>query len=188
MQLKREAKLLTYVIPVLFYGLEIILPTGKTLDTLEVQYKKLLKQIMSIPCTTADPAVYLLTGLLPAEAIMHKRILTLYGNITRLPDISVERRPARRQLEVKSLKSCSWFIAAKKILILYNLSSTGILLENPLGKLEWKKMFNATVNKYWTDKIVSRSESFFFFFFSSLRYLSKTFTVGKRHPAVKPYW
>ena len=33
----------TYVIPVLFYGLEVILPTGKALDTLEIQYKKLLQ-------------------------------------------------------------------------------------------------------------------------------------------------
>ena len=68
----------TYVIPVLFYGLEVILPTGKALDTLEIQYKKLLKQILSLPSTTADPAVYLLSGLLPAEALIHKRMLTLY--------------------------------------------------------------------------------------------------------------
>ena len=68
----------TYVIPVLVYGLEVILPTGKALDTLEIQYKKLLKQILSLPCTTADPAVYLLSGLLPAEALIHKRMLTLY--------------------------------------------------------------------------------------------------------------
>ena len=95
---------------------------------------------------------------------------------------TAERRLAKRQLEVKSFKSCSWFIAIKKILILYDLPSTEILHENPLGKLEWKKMFNVAVNKYWTDKIVSRSE-----LYSSLRYLSKTFMVEKCHPAVKPY-
>ena len=38
----------TYVIPVLFYGLEIIIPAGKALDTPEVQYKILLKLIMSV--------------------------------------------------------------------------------------------------------------------------------------------
>lgn len=172
----------TYVIPVLFYGLEVILPTGKALDTLEIQYKKLLKQILSVPCTTADPAVYLLSGLLPAEAIIHKRLLTLYGNITRLSENSVEKRLAKRQLEVKSFKSHSWFIAVKKVLILYDLPSPESLLVNPVGKLEWKKQFNTVINKHWTEKILCRSE-----LYSSLRYLSKTFTVGKCHPAIKPY-
>ena len=134
-----ENQQLNPVIPVLFYGLEVILPTEKALDTLEIQFKKLLKQILSLPCTTADPAVYLLSGLLPAEALIHKRMLTLYGNITRLSDDSVEKRLASRQLEVKTFKSHSWFIAVKKVLILYDLPSTESLLDNPLGKLEWKK-------------------------------------------------
>ena len=60
----------TYVISVLVYGLEAIFPTGKALDTLEIQYKKLLKQILSLPSTTSDPAVYLLSGLLPAETLI----------------------------------------------------------------------------------------------------------------------
>ena len=90
-----------FYIPVLFYGLEVILPTGKALDTLEIQNKKLLKQILSLPSTTADPPVYLLSGLLPAEALIHKRMLTLYGNITRLSYDSVEKRLAKRQLEVE---------------------------------------------------------------------------------------
>ena len=30
----------TYVLPVLFYGLEVVIPTGKSLNVLETQYKK----------------------------------------------------------------------------------------------------------------------------------------------------
>ena len=37
----------TYVFPVILYGLEVIIPTGKAMDTLEKQYKRLLKQILS---------------------------------------------------------------------------------------------------------------------------------------------
>ena len=33
----------TYVFPVLLYGLEVIVPTGKALTVLEMQYKRLLK-------------------------------------------------------------------------------------------------------------------------------------------------
>ena len=59
----------TYVLPILFYGLEVILPTGKALSVLDTQYKRLLKQILLWSETTADPAIYLLSGLLPPEAV-----------------------------------------------------------------------------------------------------------------------
>jgi hypothetical protein len=35
----------TYVLPILYYGLEILLPTGKILEQLNIHYKKVLKQI-----------------------------------------------------------------------------------------------------------------------------------------------
>lgn len=45
--------------------------------------QKLFKKILSVPCTTADPVVYLMSGLLPAEALIYIRMFTTYGNITR---------------------------------------------------------------------------------------------------------
>jgi hypothetical protein len=38
----------TYVLPILYYGLEILLPTGKILEQLNIHYKKVLKQILSL--------------------------------------------------------------------------------------------------------------------------------------------
>ena len=48
----------TYVIPILVYGLEVILPTGVRLDKLYMVHKKFMKQILSLPQTGADPAIY----------------------------------------------------------------------------------------------------------------------------------
>lgn len=172
----------TYVTPVLFYGLEIITPTGKPLSVLDTQYKKLLKQILSLPNNTADPAVYLLSGVLPAEAVIHKRILTLFGNITRLAESAVEYRLAKRQLEIKTFKSHSWFINVKKILIKYNLPCAEEILDNPPRKLQWKRLYNCAINKYWSEMILSQSR-----LYSSLKYLSKSYNIGKCHPAIKPY-
>ena len=67
-------------------------------------------------------------------------------------------------------------------LIKYDLPSAESLLENPPGKLKWKKLYNNAVNKFWSERTVSRSR-----LYSSLQYLSKTYTVGKCHPAMKPY-
>ena len=65
-----------YVLPVLVYGMEVVLPTRKFMDILEKFNKKFLKMILSLPVTTADPAVYIISGTLPIEAIVHKRVLT----------------------------------------------------------------------------------------------------------------
>ena len=68
----------SYVFPVLLYGLEVIVPTGKALTVLEMQYKRLLKQVLSLPMTVADAVIYLLSGALPVEAVIHRKILSLF--------------------------------------------------------------------------------------------------------------
>ena len=56
-----------------------------------------------MPTTTADSAVYLLSGLLPAEALIHKRMLSLYGNSTRLPEkVQVGKDQEKAQSEKDS--------------------------------------------------------------------------------------
>ena len=65
----------THVLPTLIYGMEVVLPCGKHLDTLEKFCKKYMKLLLSIPVTTADPAVYIISGTVPVEAAMHKRAL-----------------------------------------------------------------------------------------------------------------
>ena len=62
----------TYVMPVLVYGLEVVLRKQKYLDTLERFNRKFLILILSLPVNVADPAVYILTGTFPVEAVLHK--------------------------------------------------------------------------------------------------------------------
>ena len=135
-----------------------------------------------MPITVADPAIYLLSGALPVEAVIHKRILSLFGNITRLPSQSIEVRLAKRQLEIKTFRSHSWFIAVKKILIKYDLPFPETLIDNPPTKYKWKNQCNRVINKYWTEKVISQAK-----LYSSLKFLSRHYTVGKCHPAIKPF-
>ena len=104
---------------VLLYGLELIMPTKTLLKELKTFQKKIIKQILNIPINTADSAVYILSGLLPIEAQIDKKILTLFNNICRQEDSSVEKQIAWRQITVKTLKSNSWFITVKIILLKY---------------------------------------------------------------------
>ncbi|VDI15537.1 Hypothetical predicted protein [Mytilus galloprovincialis] len=94
--------LYTYVMPILTYGLEILLPSGRILDTIHQFHKKMIKQILSLAKNTADPAVYILSGSLPMEAELHLKALSLYGNITRADRSTIEWRLAERQLHLKT--------------------------------------------------------------------------------------
>jgi hypothetical protein len=61
------------------YGMELI--TKTTPQQQERYQKKLLKQLLSLPPNTPDPAVYLLSGTLPVEAQLHIRALNFFNNI-----------------------------------------------------------------------------------------------------------
>ena len=104
----------TYVLPILTYGLEILIPKGKSLTILNLYHKKLLKQLLSLSTNTADPTIYILSGMIPIEAELHIKILTLFGTISRSEKTSNEWRIAERQLKLKSFNSSSWFIDIKK--------------------------------------------------------------------------
>ena len=92
-------------------------------------------------------------GTLPAEAMIHQRFLTFFGNIARLPDTSVERQLALRQLSVKSMSSSSWYNAIKKLCILYDLPECTEILHNTPTKAKWRSTVHKAVKKYWSDRI-----------------------------------
>ena len=92
----------TYIQPVLTYGLEIVQPKQSNLVKLELLKKTILKQILSLPINTPDPTAYIISGLLPVEAIIDIKCMSLFNNICRQPDNAIEKQLAMRQLLNKS--------------------------------------------------------------------------------------
>ncbi|CAG2187006.1 unnamed protein product [Mytilus edulis] len=168
-----------YVIPVLLYGLELVTPTGKNLDIIDIFHKKCIKQLLSLPTSTATPAIYILSGQLPIEGQIHKKILSLFGNISRQPQNSLEKQIAYRQLLMKTDDSNSWFIIVKTILAKYNLPSALYLLDSQIQKLKWKTMVNKEVSKYWKHFIEGHCK-----LYPSLKYLNSQYIPGKTHVLV----
>jgi hypothetical protein len=117
----------TYITPVLMYGMELIIPKTTALEQLERYQKKLLKQLLSFPPNTPDPAVYLLSVTFPVEAQLHIRALSFCNNICNQEEKSIEKLSARQQLRIKTINSNSWFIEIKKMLIKYNLQDPVLL-------------------------------------------------------------
>ena len=137
--------------------MEAVFPRPKFIEKLDKFNKHNLKHILSLPITTAGPAVYILSGTLPIEAMNHQRVVTFFGNISRLPELSVENQLAVRKLKVKTLDSNSWFVAVKKICIMYGLSDCVDFLGKPHPppptKASWKRTVNRAVFVYWAGSI-----------------------------------
>ena len=75
-----------FVLGVLVYGMEVVTPKATLMKKQERTYKNVMKQILSLPVTVADLAVYVLSGAVPVEAVIHKKALMLFGSVCRLDD------------------------------------------------------------------------------------------------------
>ena len=73
--------------------------------------KRMIKQLLSLPTRCPDPAVYILTGILPIEAQIHLKALVF---LCHQDESSIEKKLAVRQLTVKADSSNSWFTCIKK--------------------------------------------------------------------------
>ena len=161
--------------PRLLFGLESIQLSRTDITKLEKYQCDFLRQIQHLPEHVASCSVYVLTGLLPIEAEIHKSQLTLFGNIIRQD--CVERYLAIRELAVKDLKSRSWFITIQETLFQYDLPSAHDLLANPPEKLAWKYQVKTHISEYWEKSIVNEARSK-----STLRYLNfENFQIGCVH-------
>ena len=98
--------------------------------------KKTMKQILSLPSRTADPAIYILLEAETIEQIIHKAMISLFLRVIKDQN-SLEYEIGLRQLSIKSEDSHSWFIKIDKILRSYNLPSAHEIILQP--KKNWKK-------------------------------------------------
>jgi hypothetical protein len=110
----------TYVLPVVMYGLDAIVLNAKNYHELHMFHRKLLRQVQHFPKATAIPALHLLTGSLPLEALHHKSVLSLFGRILNREE-SIEREVVLRQLGMKDLTSASWTSLVRRLLLMYEL-------------------------------------------------------------------
>ena len=84
----------SFVMPQLLCGLEV---HKKDIENLEKIQRRCLKQIQGLPDNTSNSACMALLGILPVENILHKNLLSIFGNMIR-NEKSVEFQIAQRQL------------------------------------------------------------------------------------------
>ena len=166
----------TYVMPRLLYGSELWMLQQKHIAQLETFQRKKLRELQGLPDRCANAAVLGLMGILPIEAEIDKRVLSLFRNIIDNPD-SLECQIATRQLATKSVSSTSWFMHVERVLQKYGLPNAHQLLDIVPKKPTWKRTVGKAVMEHWRSKVLSDSCDK-----SSLRYLSAA-SVDPSYPS-----
>lgn len=114
---------LIYVLPVLTYGLEIVLPSKVLVDRIELVHRKTLvclKQLLSLPDYAPDPYIYILTGLLPIQVILDTKILCFFNTIVSQSDSSLQKQIFNHQFNIKLCYSRAWAKQNQYIFVKYS--------------------------------------------------------------------
>ena len=164
--------ILAYVLPRLLYGLEALVLSNKHLQRISQFFKKLIKQVQSLPTNTAEPAPYLLLGLLPLEAYYDKNLVSLYACVLRN---GLVRQVASRQLTIKDFRSYSWFIHVEKRLSRYQLTSPAECLVRNIKPDYWARSAKQIISRHWLEDLYTKSETY-----SSLKYIEPRLELPQR--------
>ena len=146
-----------YSVPILLYGLNACVIPNKEIEKIERFYRRTLRLIQGLGESTANEAIYLLSGTLPIRALLHCRIFSLFGQICRLhPDHPVKLL-AHRQLVLRGPKSGSWFGMVGALAKKYNLNIQQ-MVNSPWKKLALKSYINASISSYWRCRLLANAK------------------------------
>jgi hypothetical protein len=170
----------TYVLPVLTYGLEILLPRKRDLRDAVTFFENTLRQLLSLPSNVAKSALYVLSGAIPLDAQIHRKAFGVLGSIARNKS-SLEREIAQRQLLIQPYNGNSWFSQIHVLLIQYDLPTAASVIDSSPGKLQWNTAVKDKINKYCATHTHSVAR-----LYPYLRRLNiEIYKPGQSHPLIK---
>ena len=135
--------------------------------------------MLKLHSSTPECAVWFLAGCLPVEALLHLRIMSLFGMITRLNDgDNILANHARFILSTARSSSKSWFLLIQSIFLQYSLPHPIHFLDSPQSKHSFKNLTRSAVVDYWEQNLRGQAT-----LLSSLKYFNPCFmSLSKTHP------
>ena len=166
-----------YGTPVLLSGVASLVLSRAEIAMIDQHLKITHQNLQKLHPNTPRAVVYFLGGCLPGEAVIHLRMLTLFGMVARLRGDPL-RIHAENVLITGKSSSKSWFWLIREICLQYGLPHPLAILNNPLSKLALNKLIKARVVDYWEVKLRGESS-----LLSSLEYFHPDYmNITKPHP------
>ena len=170
-----------YGIPVLLSGLASLVLSTSDVSVITGHFKQHMERLLKLHKASPDPVVWFLAGCLPAEALLHLRMLSLFGMVTRLyGGDNVIACHARNMLASAKPSSHSWFLEIQKISLKYLLPHPITFLNNPPTKQSFKRLVKSAVLDFWEKKFRSQA---LLLKAGSLKYFDPNFmSLSRTHP------
>ena len=166
-----------YGCPVLMSGVASLALSGHEVSVFDKHLKETYLRIQKLLPNTPRAVVHFLGGNLPGTAVIHSRILSLFGMVARLRGDPLNIL-ARNVLTGAKSSSKSWFLLVRDICLMYGLPHPISVLENPPSKETFKKLCKAKIVSYWESKLRGESS-----LLPSLEYFHPQFmNLTKPHP------
>ena len=99
-----------------------------------------------------------MAGCLPAVAVVHLKMLSLLGMISRLEAGSILQEIGRNALLSATPNKKSWFIKIREICTQYCLPDPLLVLQDEMSKEAWKNKCKATILSYWGNRLRGQSK------------------------------
>ena len=124
------------------------------IDTLERNYRKVIKSLMCLPDNTPSCAVYLTFGILPFEAQRDLEILGLLGQISVCPDeLQNVKLVLKHNLMFYGNNFKGWSTIARKTCQKYGLTDPLDLIMEPWRADRWRLHCKQAVTTHWETKL-----------------------------------
>ena len=147
------------------------------IEIIDQHHKVTLERLMRLHPRTPQCVVAFLAGSLPGTAIVHKKMLALFGMICRLPG-NVLHTYATKVLVSSKPSSRSWFTNIRELCLQYGLPHPLFLLQYPGTKESFKNLTKKHIMDYWEIHLRQYAQSL-----SSLEYFHPNFmSLATPHP------
>ena len=147
-----------YCLPVLFSGLSALTLKSTEIDILDQYIKTTLERLQKLRVRTPLCVVMFLGGHLPGKAILHFKLLTIFGMVCRLQN-SFINKIARYQLTTAKPSSGSWFLQIRNLCLKYSLPSALTLLQYPPTKQKYRTLVKAKIVDFWETSLRAQALS-----------------------------
>ena len=166
-----------YCTPVLLSGLGALILKKKEVEIIDNHLNLTLQNLMKLHDKTPHCVTAFLAGSLPGTALVHLRILSNFGMITRKPDSVLHKLG----LETFSSLKCypkSWFYQVREICLMYQLPHPLLIMNSGYSKEMFKTMVKKAVVSYWEAKLLHEASSL-----PSLKYFQPSqMSLSTSHP------
>ena len=150
-----------YDLPAFIYGLDTIPVNTTDLDRLETKYRGVIRNLQSLPSSTATPAIYLTIGLLPAVAERDLEIMGLLGQLAQCPrDIQSVADIVQDGLEKFDVNFQGWSALSRRTSILYDLEDPLEIMQEPWPSDRWRAYCKKMITNYWVKTLHEACEGY----------------------------